>query len=75
VQLTPISRARNAEDLASQALCLRGSYTIYADCDTAAVLSGIVERAGGAPRITVRAHRWLLPGQVVAVRRKENRDA
>jgi hypothetical protein len=75
LRLTSITRARNAEDLASQALCLRGSYTIYADRDTAAVLAGIIERAGGPPRITVQAHGWLLPGQVVAVRRKEKRDA
>jgi hypothetical protein len=75
VQLTSVTRARNAEDLASQALCLRGSYTIFADCDTAATLAGIIERAGGPPRITVRSHAWLLPGQVVAVRRKERPDA
>jgi hypothetical protein len=71
LRLTSITRARSAEDLASQALCLRGSYTIYADHGTAAVLTGIIQRAGGGTRITVRAHGWLLPGEVVAVRRKE----
>jgi hypothetical protein len=73
--LSPITRARNAEDLASQALCLQGSYTLFADRETAVTLTRIIQRAGGGARITVRPHRWMLPGEVVAVRRKESPDA
>jgi hypothetical protein len=75
MHLASFSRARCAEDLASQALVLNGAHTIYADPETAGVLSGIIERAGGGGRITVRSHRWLLPGQAVAVRQKENGGA
>jgi hypothetical protein len=72
MHLASFSRARCAEDLASQALVLSGAHIIYADPGTAGVLSGIIERAGGGQRITVRPHPWLLPGQAVAVRRKED---
>jgi hypothetical protein len=66
------SRARCAEDLAARALSLEGAHTIYAEPGTASVLEGIIGRAGGGGRITVRPHPGLLPGHVVAARRQED---
>jgi hypothetical protein len=66
------SRARCVEDLAAHALSLEGAHTIYAHPGTAGVLEGIIERAGGAGRITIEVHHGLLPGHAVAARRKDD---
>jgi hypothetical protein len=70
-RILPITGSRDAEDLAVQALCLRGAYTLYADPETAVNLESVICKAGGTARLAVRPHRGLLPGEgVVAVRRK-----
>jgi len=71
-RIVPITGTPDAGDLISQALCLRGAYTLYADPGTAATLEDGICKAGGGARLSVRPHRGMLPGEgVLAVRRKK----